>query len=161
MRNGDEAALRAFLAHLSPEARGQRFFTGAVDTDTVAHWAADTDSDRYGLLAHDENGVLVAHATYVLLDETCAEVAVEVADHLHSRGLGTILIERLAAIAEQRGIARFVAQVLSANSAMLDVFRDGFEAHVALREGVEMVEFPTSSWRVACERFDTGRCEEA
>jgi hypothetical protein len=39
------------------------------------------------------------HALYVQLDRTRAEVAVEVADHLHDRGLGTIFIERLAAVA--------------------------------------------------------------
>lgn len=151
--DGDEAPLRGFLAHLSPEARRQRFFTGAADLEKAAHWAADTDPDRYGLLAHDQSGLLVAHATYVRLEETRAEVAVEVADHLHGRGLGTILIERLAAVAEQRGITQFVAEVLHDNHAMLDVFRDGFDARSAFREGTETVEFPTSAWREARERF--------
>ncbi len=39
---------------------------------------------------------MVAHALYIQLDGTRAEVAVEVADHLHGRGFGTILIEQLA-----------------------------------------------------------------
>ena len=100
-------------------------------------------------------GVLVGHATYVKLDETRAEVAVEVADHLHDRGLGTILIERLAIIAEQRGITHFVAEVLSENQAMLDVFREGFDGRVVRQEGSEKrVEFLTSGWRLARERFD-------
>ena len=47
----------------------------------------------------------------------------------------------------------FVAEVLPENRAMLDVFRDGFDAHVALHEGVGTVEFPTSTWRLARERF--------
>jgi L-amino acid N-acyltransferase YncA len=62
---------------------------------------------------------------YALLDETCAEVAVEIADHVHGRGLGTILVERLAAVAEARGIMHFIAKVLPENRAMLDVFRAG------------------------------------
>ena len=86
---------------------------------------------------------------------TRAEVAVEVADHLHGRGLGTILIERLAVIAEQRGITHFVAEVLSENHAMLDVFREGFDGRVVRQEGSqERVEFLTSGWRLARERFD-------
>jgi len=105
--------------------------------------------------------VPLGHATYVTLeDPTRAEVAVEVADHLHGRGLGTILIERLAAVAEQRGITHFVAEVLSENRAMLDVFREGFDARVLRREGFEeRVEFLTSGWRLAHKRFDpnTGR----
>lgn len=125
----DEPALRSFLDGLCLEARRLRFFSGAVDISSAAHLAATTDVQHRGLVAHDE-GVLVGHATYVQLDETRAEVAVEVADHLHGRGLGTIFIERLAIIAEQRGITHFVAEVLSENRAMLDVFREGFDARV-------------------------------
>jgi RimJ/RimL family protein N-acetyltransferase len=153
---GDEAQLRSFLMGLCPEARRLRFFTQAADLDRATRWAADTAPDRCGLLAHDEAGALVAHAVYARLDETRAEVAVEVADHLHGRGLGTILVARLAAIAERRGIARFVAEVLPDNRAMLAVFRDGFDARVALREGTDTVEFPTSAWRLVRERFEGG-----
>ena len=109
---------------------------------------------RCGLVAHDETGAIVGHAVFIVLDATHAEVAVEVADHLHGRGLGTLLIERLAMIAEQRGITHFVAEVLCENRAMLDVFREGFDARVVHREGPEeRVEFLTSGWRLARERF--------
>jgi GNAT superfamily N-acetyltransferase len=122
-------------------------------------WAACTPADRYGLLAHDQAGVLVAHAVYVQVDQTRAEVAVEVADHLHGYGLGTSLMQRISAVAQERGITHFVAEVLPENRAMLDVFRDGFDAHVALHEEIDTVEFPTSTWRLARERFGsaTGR----
>jgi len=154
----DEPALRSFLEGLCLEARRLRFFTGAADVSKAAHWAASTGADRCGLVAHDETGVLVGHAAYIQLDEKRAEVAVEVADHLHDRGLGTILIERLAVIAEQRGITLFVAEVLSENHAMLDVFREGFDGRVIHREGPEKtVEFLTSGWRLARARF--GECE--
>jgi L-amino acid N-acyltransferase YncA len=150
----DEPALRSFLYRLCPEDRRLRFFTGAANIASAAHLAAAADAQHYGLIAHDKMGVLVGHATYVQLSETRAEVAVEVADHLHDRGLGTILIERLAVIAEQRGITHFVAEVLSENHAMLDVFREGFDGRVVLHEGSEeRVEFLTSGWRLAQARF--------
>jgi GNAT superfamily N-acetyltransferase len=153
-RAQDEPALRSFLSGLCLEARRLRFFTGGADIGYAAHLASATGADRCGLIAHDEQGVLVGHATYVQLDEERAEVAVEVADHLHDRGLGTILIERLAAIAEERGITHFVAEVLVENRAMLDVFREGFDGRVVRREGPEeRVEFLTSGWRLAGERF--------
>ena len=155
VRTGDEVPLLQFLSALCANSRRLRYFSGCVDVAGAAHWAAGTPADRYGLLAHDETGVLVAHAACVLLDETRAEVAVEVADHLHDRGLGTMLLERLATIAEERGITRLVAEVLPENRLMLDVFRDGFDAHVAFHEGIERVEFPSSSWRLARERFDS------
>jgi hypothetical protein len=58
-------------------------------------------------------------------------------------------------VAEQHGIIRFVAEVLPANRALLDVFREGFDANVVFRGGVDTVEFPTSAWRMASDRFPT------
>lgn len=149
----DEPVLRSFLAGLCLEARHLRFFSAAADMSCAAHMAAETSAGRFGLVAHDEMGVLVGHAQYVQLDRTRAEVAVEVADHLHDRGLGTILIERLAAVAEQDGITHFVADVLPENHAMLDVFCESFDARVTFRDGVDKVEFPTSAWQTASGRF--------
>jgi GNAT superfamily N-acetyltransferase len=152
---GDEAALRSFLEGLCAEARYLRFFSGAADTAGAAHLAAAPGAGRFGLLARDEAGAVVAHALYSAIDESRAEVAVEVADHLHDYGLGTILIERLASVAEEQGITRFVAEVLPANRGMLEVFRQGFDANVVFHGGVDMVEFPTSAWRMATDRFPT------
>ena len=153
----DETGLRAFLGGLCLTARRFRFFTAGVDLDTAAHWAAASSDGRLGLVAHDEQGALVGHAVFIPLDADRAEVAVEVADRLHGNGLGTILIERLAATAEAQGISQFVAEVLPENAAMLEVFCDGFDAHVRLRDGVDTVEFPTATWRLARERFETVR----
>jgi L-amino acid N-acyltransferase YncA len=151
----DEKQLRLFLLDLCEDSRRLRFFTGGADVGSAAHWAAGTAADRYGLLAHDEAGVLVGHAVYVNIDQTRAEVAIEVADHLHDHGLGTILLERLASAAERDGIRQFVAEVLGDNNLMLDVARNGFDAAIVFRDGVEMIECPTSAWRVARERFES------
>jgi GNAT superfamily N-acetyltransferase len=149
----DEPELWSFLSGLCLKSQRLRFFTGTANIAAAAHLAAARDARHYGVLAHDEAGSLVGHALYVQLDETRAEVAVEVADHLHGRGLGTILIERLAAAAESRGISSFVAEVLPENRAMLRVFREGFDARISFREGTDTVEFPTASWRLAHQRF--------
>jgi L-amino acid N-acyltransferase YncA len=152
----DEAELHRFFDDLCLEARRLRFFTGAVDLERMAHRVAGTGPDRIGLLALDADGRIAGHALCINLGEGRAEVAVEVADRLHGGGLGTILVERLAQLAEQHGIPTFVADVLPENRAMLDVFRDGFDAHVAFAGGVDRVEFPTAAWRLARERFPEG-----
>lgn len=153
----DEPALLAFLSALCLETRRLRFFTGGADIAGAAHQDAATGADRCGLIAYDQNGVVVGHVMCVELDAERAEIAVEVADHLHGRGLGTILIARLARIAERRGIRRFVAEVLTENRAMLDVFRDAFGAHVVHVAGPqEAIEFPTANWRLA-PHATTGR----
>jgi ribosomal protein S18 acetylase RimI-like enzyme len=145
----DEPAVRLFLSELCPKARRLRFFTAAADMGYAAHLVSATGADRYGLNAIDDAGALVGHAIYVQLDRTRAEVAVEVADRLCGRGLGTILIQRLAVVAESRGITHFTAEVLPENRAMLDVFRDEFDAKIAFRHGTEAVDFPTARGRFA------------
>lgn len=150
---GDEPALRAFLEDLSLEARRLRFFTAAVDIAGAAHLSAGVGPDRLGLSAYDREGNLVGHAVCIESGDGQAEVAIEVADRFHGQGLGTILIERLSEVAEGRGIDSFVAEVLPENEAMLEVFRDGFDASVRWDHGVERVEFPTAAWRLARERF--------
>jgi L-amino acid N-acyltransferase YncA len=152
----DEQALRGFLMELCPNSRRLRFFTGAADISDAAHWAALTNSDRFGLLALDEQGNIVGHATYVRVDDWRAEMAVEVADRMHGRGLGTILVAAIAAAAEQRGIEKLVAEVLPENHAMLDVFRDGFDAEMTLLGGTDAVQFDTNRWRLARKRFGLG-----
>lgn len=151
---GDEQALRDFLSHLTANSLRFRFFTGAANIDSAAHWAAISEPGGCGIVAIDEAGELVGHAAYVPIDGESAEVAVEVAEHLHGHGLGTILIERLAEQAERCGVAQFVAEVLPENKAMLDVFRDGFDANVTCDRGTDAIEFPTSAWRLARERFE-------
>ena len=55
-----------------------------------------------------------------------------------------------------------MAEVLSENQAMLDVFREGFDARVVRHEGPEeRVEFLTSGWRLAHERFGPNTQTEA
>lgn len=151
----DEAEIGEFLAGLCPEARRLRFFSGGIDIARMTHEIAASGPDRLGLVALDPSGAIVGHALCIELGGARAEVAVEVADRLHGEGLGTVLIERLADLAEQRGIRTFVAGVLPENRAMLDVFRDGFDAKPKWCEGVELVEFPTGAWRLARERYSS------
>jgi len=153
----DERALREFLEGLCLESRRLRFFTGAADVERAAHESA-AGPDRVGLLALGEGGALLGQAVYAILPGTGrrrAEVAVEVADELHGFGLGTVLIERVAEIAERDGIEQLVAEVLPDNREMLEVFQDGFDATVERDGGIERVEFPASAWRLAHARYGT------
>lgn len=150
---GDEARLHTFLGDLGLKARRMRFFSAAADLGAAARWDADTGSDHRGLIAFDESGQVAGHAAWARLAPDRAEVAVEVADRLHGRGLGTMLLARLAADAEARGITALQADVLAENEEMLICFRDGFDAHVALDGSGYLVTFPSAAWRLAQERF--------
>jgi acetyl coenzyme A synthetase (ADP forming)-like protein len=98
-----------------------------------------------GTLA-DESGAqrAVALASYARLrDPAAAEVAFVVADDHQGRGIGTRLLEQLAARAAAVGVERFVAEVRPENQPMLHVFEDaGFEVGRVLESGTVEVTFP-------------------
>jgi GNAT superfamily N-acetyltransferase len=152
----DEPAIFAFLTGLSIASRRLRFFTAAVDLRAEAHrGAAGDDSDHHGILALAPERGVVGHAIYVRVpDSERAEVAVEVADDLHRLGLATMLLIRLARLAESRQISHFFAEVLPENRDMLTIFSEGFGAATVARRGEMDIEFATSNWRLAQAGID-------
>ena len=148
----DQATLIDFFQALSTDSRYLRFHGAtSIDHATVAG-ALETDWQARGSLLGElaaPGGVVrpVALATYVRLhDPRRAEVAFAVADDLHGRGVGTRLLERLAAHASESGIEEFVAEVLPQNHAMLGVFDDaGFETTRTLQGGVVEVTLRLAS----------------
>ncbi|RPF21008.1 acyl-CoA synthetase (NDP forming) [Myceligenerans xiligouense] len=71
-----------------------------------------------------------------------AEVAFNIADSVQGRGLGSVLLEHVADAARERGIRRFVAEVLPQNRAMLGVFREaGYAIEQRLDDGFVHVGF--------------------
>ncbi|TCK21671.1 bifunctional GNAT family N-acetyltransferase/acetate--CoA ligase family protein [Pseudonocardia endophytica] len=73
---------------------------------------------------------------------TSAEVAFVVRDDHQARGLGSILLEHLAAAARENGLSRFEAEVLVENHGMVRVFREaGYQVKRAFAEGVLHLEF--------------------
>ncbi len=156
VRAADETAIRAFLHGVSRDSIGFRFF-GAPDLKWVTAWSLDVDyADRFGLVAETgAPGQIVAHASYVRIDEHRAEVAFLVADAWQGRGISTIMLAHLATVADARGITSFTAQVLPANHRMIEVFRQsGFpiDRH-STRDAIE-IELPTSLSPAAIERFE-------
>ncbi len=76
-------------------------------------------------------------------DSDRAEVAFLVEDLHHGRGIGQILLEHLAQAARERGIGRFVAEVLPDNVKMIHTFRDaGYRLVSGYQDGVIELEFP-------------------
>ncbi|WDV55028.1 GNAT family N-acetyltransferase [Streptomyces coeruleorubidus] len=71
-----------------------------------------------------------------------AEVAFLVQDAHQGRGVASALLEHIAAVARERGIRRFAAEVLPANSKMIKVFTDaGYTQKRSFEDGVVRLEF--------------------
>jgi GNAT superfamily N-acetyltransferase len=151
----DEASILKFLAGLSIGSRRMRFFGTGVDLRAEAHrGAAGDDPDHHGLLAFAPERGVIGHAIYVRVPGSeRAEVAVTVVDDLHRLGLATVLLTRLAQVAEAREIRRFFAEVLPDNGDMLTIFRQHFAAETVVHLGEVDIEFPTSNWRGADARL--------
>ncbi len=72
-----------------------------------------------------------------------AEVAFLVEDAQQGRGIGQLLLEHLAQAGRERGIVRFVAEVLPDNHRMIQTFRDaGYRLVSGYEDGVVSLEFP-------------------
>ena len=114
--------IKAFYDGLSQESRYLRFH-GFGRTDTVARADAEaTGVDRLALIGRHDGRVVAVAGYDGLREPGAAEVAFAVADEDQRRGIGTRMLEQLAAIAAGRGIRRFDAEVLASNHLMLGVF---------------------------------------
>ncbi len=86
--------------------------------------AGDSDADVLAPAALDQPAAAQRRADPAMPSARSAEVAFVVQDDQQRRGLGSILLEHLAAAAQERGITSFTAEVLGENRQMLRVFLD-------------------------------------
>ena len=123
----DYDGIKAFYDRLSEDSLHTRFH-GYVRTEGPARSDAEADGDARVVLLGWRADRVVASGSYDRLREPAvAEVAFTVAEDFQGRGVATRILEQLAEIGAERGIARFDAEVMDSNQAMLAVFgRAGF-----------------------------------
>ena len=153
IRPQDDIALQRFHLGQSRQSTVFRFFAPLEELplkDVTRFTRVDHD-DRVAFVAvasDEDDERIIAVARYDRdspgqdgpSDE--AEVAFNVADDHHGRGLGSVLLEHLTAAARERGIRHFTAEVLPHNSRMLGVFRDaGYVVDQYLDDGIMSVSF--------------------
>src|SRR5579872_2518727 len=141
----DYAAVKAMHEGMSADNVYLRFFN-------MSRLAAETEARR---LCHEPRP---GHAALLALtgDQVAgcasydgaagsgkAEIAFAVADHMHHKGIATLLLEHLVAAARKDGISVLTAEVLGENTPMLRVFADaGLPVRRHLEEGVIEVTIP-------------------
>ena len=141
----DASALLAFHERQPSESQYRRFFSPkrTLSPDELRHF---TDVDRVNRVAlvleiHGEFAAWASYERWRSRDD--ADVAFMV-DHLHrGKGIATLLLEHLAAIARSNGISRFTAETLADNRAMIAVFsRAGWAVKRHFDSGIIDIEFP-------------------
>jgi acyl-CoA synthetase (NDP forming)/GNAT superfamily N-acetyltransferase len=145
-RPGDFAAVRDMHAKMSPDNLYLRFFSMSplVAEQEARRVCREPGPDHAALLAILD-GEVAGCGTYdrVGAGSRAAEVAFTVADDLHNRGVGMLLLEHLVSLARGRGFRAFTAETLNENAAMLRVFADaGLPAQRSLADGVYDITFP-------------------
>jgi acyl-CoA synthetase (NDP forming)/GNAT superfamily N-acetyltransferase len=145
-RPEDFDAVRDLHAKLSPDSLYLRFFSmSSVAAEREAGRLCRAPSPDHVALLVLMDGVLIGCGSYECGDppSRSAEVAFAVADDMHNRGAGMLLLEHLVSLARGRGLNVFTAETLSENARMLRVFADaGLQAHRALADGVYDLTFP-------------------
>lgn len=157
VRGTDRQALVALHADSSDRSIYLRYFTlnRRAGERYVDHLLAEDDRDQLGLVA-ELSGRVVAMASCERLPGTAdADVALLVADQAQRRGIGTLLLEHLAALARHAGVRRFLAEVLADNGRMLSVFADaGMPLERTAAEGEVRFTIPLTPTRSAQEAVD-------
>jgi len=155
---GDADRLVRFHQRQSPESIYFRYFSPRprLSEKDVRHFTVVDNSDRVAFVALFEDE-LIGVARYERYRGTdTAEVAFFVDDEHQGRGLGTLLLEFLAAAGRDNGVRRFTATTLPHNRKMLRVFTSaGYDVATRLEEGVVEVAFdidPTAAALAAMER---------
>ncbi|MFB9391098.1 GNAT family N-acetyltransferase [Streptomyces coeruleoprunus] len=130
----DADRLVSFYEQVSDESKYYRFFAPypRLSAKDVHRFTHHDFVDRVGLAA-TVGGEFIATVRYDRIDERGmpapapadeAEVAFLVQDAHQGRGVASALLEHIAAVARERGIRRFAAEVLPANTKMIKVFTD-------------------------------------
>ncbi|MFE2013719.1 GNAT family N-acetyltransferase [Streptomyces sp. NPDC059491] len=130
----DAERLVSFYEQVSDESKYYRFFAPypRLSAKDVHRFTHHDFVDRVGLAA-TVGGEFIATVRYDRIDDRGmpasrpadeAEVAFLVQDAHQGRGVASALLEHIAAVARERDIRRFAAEVLPANNKMIKVFTD-------------------------------------
>ncbi|MEW2812315.1 GNAT family N-acetyltransferase [Streptomyces massasporeus] len=148
----DADRLVSFYEQVSDESKYYRFFAPypRLSAKDVHRFTHHDFVDRVGLAA-TVGGEFIATVRYdrIGADGTPAsapadeaEVAFLVQDAHQGRGVASALLEHVGAVARERGIRRFAAEVLPANNKMIKVFTDaGYTQKRSFEDGVVRLEF--------------------
>jgi acyl-CoA synthetase (NDP forming)/GNAT superfamily N-acetyltransferase len=141
----DFEAVRQMHATMSPDNAYLRFFnlSPLAAEREAKRVCREPGADHAALLAWI-GSQLVGVASYEPTGKAgLAEIAFAVADHMHGRGIATLLLEHLVSLARRRRLAAFTAETLATNAAMLRVFADaGLPAQRRLADGLIELTFP-------------------
>ena len=134
-----------------------RYFTfkSALTEKELKRFTQVDHVDRVSLVVLLDEEIIGVGGYDRLDDDREAEVSFNISDAHQGRGIGSILLEHLAAAGREHGLEEFSAEVLPGNRKMLAVFSEaGYEVQRRFEDGVALLSFsidPTDRSRAVME----------
>jgi len=126
IRPEDAELMVDFYGRVSDESKYFRFFSPMPKlSDKDVHRFTHVDHNERVALVVELGGLMIAVGRYDVVRDGEAEVAFLVEDKHQGRGIAQLLLEHLAQAGRERGVERFVAEVLPDNQKMIGTVRDG------------------------------------
>jgi len=150
LRPDDREKVAAAVRHLDRESIYTRLFSyrtelTAAGLDRIMRVDPERDAMLLVTLGDGAGEAPIASGRFIGAADATAEVAFVVEEDFQGQGLAGKLLKCLAAVARERGLTAFTAEVLAENSAMLKVFaksglpmrtrREGGVVHVTMALG--------------------------
>ncbi|HXD85140.1 MAG TPA: GNAT family N-acetyltransferase [Urbifossiella sp.] len=157
----DRAAVAYFFRGLSIESLRRRFFSPTPPAPELIERlvsADNADGDLSLIVLRQSNGMpqVIAVGSYFSRDSSTAEVAVAVADAYLGKGLGTLLLERLAAIAATHGFSTFTTTMAIDDAPMHEVLRlSGFTLKEQPEKGEIEIEIDIAATAASVAGLET------
>ncbi len=159
-KQNDIQLVESFMKRISQESLRMRFMASMSEvSDKIIIELCSGDFTQSGCLlaltVEDNDTKVIGLGNYISVGNgRAAEVAFLIEDNYQGRGIGTLLLERLAGLAAANGFIELEAEVLPDNQPMMSVFKSsGFEKHRVWDSDTVHIELPVNGasalWEIA------------
>jgi acetate---CoA ligase (ADP-forming) len=157
----DISIVKALMKRISPESLRMRFMASVSELPekTIKELCSGDFTKSGSLIAilkeNVEDKVVALGNYFAVGNGHSAEVAFLVEDKYQGKGIGTLLLERLAGLAAANGFIELEAEVLPDNQQMINLFKNsGLQKHRVWSSDTVHIELPADGAAALWERAD-------
>lgn len=152
LKHQDSEMLQRFVEDLSEDSISYRFLSTGLGKEVLIEQLSPK-SNGFTLVAILD-GRIVGHAAYYRSGSETAETGLLILDGYQGKGLGTLMLENLASIANTDGVSMFEAIIDWNNIRMIELVRNmGFPTSEKVEPDLIRIRFPTSIDPISLAEF--------